>query len=1127
MTAEFDPYYTWLGIPPLEQPPDHYRLLGLQQFEDNDDAISNACDARMAFIRTFQTGKHTAESQELLNEVSEARICLLKPEKKRAYDEQLQKKVNATSLKTAAPLPAPEPAQPQVPQIKTALPQVQPVSQIPSFGDSQPRQRSKPAAKQTSVLERLRSDWRWQVGAAGSAVALILLVVIVISNLGSSEDPTPVVQQDPKKDGSKDSVPPVPPSTDDMAPTSDDSPSVPNDGSPKPIEPAPKTDDSSTKVITQNPPPDPVDPRKDSNRDDPPVEVEPPRPIETPVPSVPKLAAVPSDADLDEAVAELGNIFSKEFAGATTPEKQSTLATVLMERASDLKSDSIDYYAMLDQARQYATKGGDWRLALTAVDQLRKSFDVHALELKSQVLATIAGGRLTSGERTEMAEALMELIDEAVRSEEIKIAGNLSDQLGKIITSLRDVEVRKQAADKRKEINGLRKRWSVITKAIDILKSDPDDAVANLVYGKYQCLTRGDWQKGLPLLAKSDDAPLKKAAEQDLENPDKSADQSELANLWYDIGSRDVSCKNFQARAHYWYARALSGAAGLASVHVKKRLEATSAVAEAAPKIAELLVAARPGERIALRAVHRGTLTGHTDRVLGVVFSRDSRYLVSYSNDRTIKIWDSATKRVLKSYSGFRGLRGIEFAADGRTVYVTDNKSIVWVDVATGQTRTMPTDSLGDITSLALSPDGKTLLSAADNDQRIMFWNAVTGRKLTMLQSPAGRNAQLAFSPDGKSVVWSATQGNSIPSKIALFDLTRNQPRWVIPAHNANTRSMLFSPDGTKLFTSGSDGVVRVWNVMTGKEEMRIGPKVSYLAALTRDGGTLVTGGKDGELRLFDAHTGKHLQVIQMHQQGILTLSISPDGRMLATGSYDGAIKLCNLEQAPAVANNNPAKPVVVNPAKPPVKPPIQENDPAAIAALKKLGARVGTSSDGLHVGFHKAAITDQDLTVLLELKRVGALFLTDVPITDAALEHVGRLNGLRILTLGRTKVTGDGLRHLATQKNLESLNLRYSQVTAEAIKHIGNIRSLRHLWLPRLTIDEHSMEILARLPNLKQIWLNECQLNEGALKRLKDFRSVEELDFPVSANPESLVYVTQMANLKGGVGKGVRNQNR
>lgn len=90
MSEVFDPYYIWLGIPPEEQPPHYYRLLGLRAFETNAEAIGHAADQRMTLLRTFQTGKHTAESQRLLNEVASARVTLLNPDKKAAYDQQLQ-----------------------------------------------------------------------------------------------------------------------------------------------------------------------------------------------------------------------------------------------------------------------------------------------------------------------------------------------------------------------------------------------------------------------------------------------------------------------------------------------------------------------------------------------------------------------------------------------------------------------------------------------------------------------------------------------------------------------------------------------------------------------------------------------------------------------------------------------------------------------------------------------------------------------------------------------------------------------------------------------------------------------------------------------------------------------------
>jgi len=86
----FDPYYRWLGIPPEEQPANHYRLLGIRLYEANADVIESAADRQMGHLRTFQTGPAGVLSQKLLNEVAAARLCLLNPQKKAAYDAALR-----------------------------------------------------------------------------------------------------------------------------------------------------------------------------------------------------------------------------------------------------------------------------------------------------------------------------------------------------------------------------------------------------------------------------------------------------------------------------------------------------------------------------------------------------------------------------------------------------------------------------------------------------------------------------------------------------------------------------------------------------------------------------------------------------------------------------------------------------------------------------------------------------------------------------------------------------------------------------------------------------------------------------------------------------------------------------
>ena len=95
MSEVFNPYYKWLGIPPHEQPPNHYRLLGIAQFENDSEVIEAAADQRMAHLKTYQTSQHSALSQKLLNEVATAKVCLLNPTKKAAYDELLRQTPSA------------------------------------------------------------------------------------------------------------------------------------------------------------------------------------------------------------------------------------------------------------------------------------------------------------------------------------------------------------------------------------------------------------------------------------------------------------------------------------------------------------------------------------------------------------------------------------------------------------------------------------------------------------------------------------------------------------------------------------------------------------------------------------------------------------------------------------------------------------------------------------------------------------------------------------------------------------------------------------------------------------------------------------------------------------------------
>ncbi len=103
----FDPYRQWLGIPPEEQPPHLYRLLGIGLFESNADVIEGAADRQMAHVQRHKAGPHAALSQKILNELTTAKLCLLREDRKALYDRDLRKKLAARAASaTIAPPPA-------------------------------------------------------------------------------------------------------------------------------------------------------------------------------------------------------------------------------------------------------------------------------------------------------------------------------------------------------------------------------------------------------------------------------------------------------------------------------------------------------------------------------------------------------------------------------------------------------------------------------------------------------------------------------------------------------------------------------------------------------------------------------------------------------------------------------------------------------------------------------------------------------------------------------------------------------------------------------------------------------------------------------------------------------------
>ncbi len=95
MATAFDPYHRWLSIPPSEQPPNHYRLLGLEEFEASFEVIGNAAERQITHVRPHLQLPLRPYATNLIRELDVARKCLLDPEAKLAYDSWLEQHLNS------------------------------------------------------------------------------------------------------------------------------------------------------------------------------------------------------------------------------------------------------------------------------------------------------------------------------------------------------------------------------------------------------------------------------------------------------------------------------------------------------------------------------------------------------------------------------------------------------------------------------------------------------------------------------------------------------------------------------------------------------------------------------------------------------------------------------------------------------------------------------------------------------------------------------------------------------------------------------------------------------------------------------------------------------------------------
>lgn len=299
------------------------------------------------------------------------------------------------------------------------------------------------------------------------------------------------------------------------------------------------------------------------------------------------------------------------------------------------------------------------------------------------------------------------------------------------------------------------------------------------------------------------------------------------------------------------------------------------------------------------------SVISHTQPVVALGVSPDSRYLATASADRTVRLWEVATGRLLHTLDRHDGnVSSVAFSPEGRYLASGDVGGTVrlW-EARTGRLVQRLEGHTALALAVAFSRDGGRLASGGA-DGTVRLWEVRRGRALRVLGGHTGYVLSVAFSPDGRRLASSGADGT-----IRLWDPAAGRRIQLMNDHGAWVISVAFSPDGRLLASGGADGTVRIWEAATGLclRTLR-GHRAWVMAvAFSPDGASLVSACRDQAVRVFDVESGRLVHQFEHHADAVMAAAYSPNGKYLVSGSKDHTVRLWPA-QARKTARRSPLR---------------------------------------------------------------------------------------------------------------------------------------------------------------------------------------------------------------------------